>query len=430
MRRRILVAIVAVTAIATTVLTVPLAVITAHRANDDAFRELQRAAERTTAGLSAPPGGNGADIDFPHVPRDLHIAVYDANGTRIAGDGPRHADAVTRRAARIAITRVVGRNRVLADPVILNGTKIAVVRVTEPADEATGRARRSVLVIVAFDALAMVVAAAVGWFVAARLSRPVRRLRDDAVRLGDGDFAVVPQHSGVTEIDETSSALAETAGRLDAMLTREREFSADASHQLRTPLAALRLSIETELMDPRPDGERVLGEALTQIDRLDETITTLLAAARDRPGPRDHLDVDGLLRSLHGRWDRRLAAVSRVLRSSADPGVDVRVSVSVLDQILDVLVGNALDHGVGAVDVAVRTSANGRLVVEVSDEGAVDRDPNVIFRRRDPAAAGHGVGLNLARSLAEAETGRLVLANASPTTFRLVLPDAAAEHPA
>lgn len=426
MRRRILVAIIGVTVVATSLLTVPLAVITAHRENDDAIRELQRAAERTTAGLSIKPGRDGEDIELPKVRSDLRVAVYDPHGARVAGRGPKAADEVTSRAKRIAESGVVGDERVLADPVLINEEKVAVVRVAEPAAEATQRVRRAVLVLVVFDLIAIGVAAAVGSLVAARLARPVRRLRDDAVRLGEGDFAVNPLDSGIREIDETSVALSETAGRLEEMLARERAFSANASHQLRTPLAALRLSVETELMDPRPDTERVLDEALTQIDRLEETVTTLLAVARDRPPQRDRLDVGRLVLKIHNRWDPAFASSARTLRCRREGTDDVHVSLAVLDQILDVLVSNAVEHGTGNVTVTLRASGAGGLVVEVTDAGSIDRDPSGLFVRRDPDASGHGVGLSLARSLAEAEGGRLVLASGSPTTFRLVLPDAVA----
>lgn len=426
MRRRILVAIIGVTVVATSLLTVPLAVITAHRENDDAIRELQRAAERTTAGLSIKPGRDGEDIELPKVRSDLRVAVYDPHGARVAGRGPKAADEVTSRAKRIAESGVIGDERVLADPVLINEEKVAVVRVAEPAAEATQRVRRAVLVLVVFDLIAIGVAAAVGSLVAARLARPVRRLRDDAVRLGEGDFAVNPLDSGIREIDETSVALSETAGRLEEMLARERAFSANASHQLRTPLAALRLSVETELMDPRPDTERVLDEALTQIDRLEETVTTLLAVARDRPPQRDRLDVGRLVLKIHNRWDPAFASSARTLRCRREGTDDVHVSLAVLDQILDVLVSNAVEHGTGNVTVTLRASGAGGLVVEVTDAGSIDRDPSGLFVRRDPDASGHGVGLSLARSLAEAEGGRLVLASGSPTTFRLVLPDAVA----
>lgn len=425
MRRRILLAIVGVTAVATVVLTVPLALITSHREKDDAIRELQRAAERTSAGLSTRPGRDGEDVEFPKVPSDLRIAVYHPDGSRVAGDGPKRADAVTRRASHIAVSGVVGDERVLADPVSIDEQKVAIVRVAEPVGEATGRARRAVFLLVGFDLVAIAVAAGVGSFVASRLARPVRQLRDDAVRLGDGDFSVPAHHSGIAEIDETSAALSETAERLDAMLARERSFSADASHQLRTPLAALRLSVETELMTPRPDAERALNEALVQVDRLEETITTLLAVARDRPPARDLLDVGRLVIEIHHRWDNRFVDGSRVLRCHSLGTIDVHVSVAVLDQIVDILLSNALEHGRGDVGVVLRRSSGGGLVVEVTDSGTIRRDPDGLFVRRDPDATGHGVGLSLARSLAEAEGGRLVLAESSPTTFRIVLPDAA-----
>ncbi len=424
MRRRILVAIVGVTAVSTLVLTVPLVVIIARRESADSIRELQRAAQRTSAGLSTNPGRDGEQVEIPETERDVHVAVYWPDGTKIGGRGPARWDEVSARARSIEVDGIVGPERVVADPVLVNERLVAVVRVTEPASETTDRVRRDVSVLVLIDLLAIAVAAGVGWFVAARLARPVRRLRDDAVRLGEGDFSVDPTRSGIGEVDETSEALSETAGRLEAMLARERAFSADASHQLRTPLAALRLSVETELLDPRPDATPVLEESLTQIDRLEDTITTLLAVARDRPPPRDLLDVQRLRDGLHRRWDERFAGADRRVRSRADAPIGVHVSVAVLDQILDILLGNALEHGQGDVDLSLRRSGGGGLSVEVADAGALDRDPAGLFTRRDPVASGHGVGLSLARSLAEAEGGRLVLSSSDPTTFRLVLPDA------
>lgn len=426
MRRRILVAIIGVTAMATLVLTVPLTVVIAVREAADSVKELQRVTQRTTAGLSTAPGRDGEPIEIPHVEANIDVAVYLPDGTKLAGSGPTTADEVTRQADHIEVDGIVDGQRVVADPVLVNEQLVAVVRASEPASDTTDRIRRDVLILVLFDAVAIGIAAGVGAFVAARLARPVRQLRDDAVRLGEGDFAVAPRHSGIVEVDDTSEALSETAGRLEAMLARERAFSADASHQLRTPLAALRLSVETELLDPRPDSGRVLDEALAQVDRLEETITTLLAVARDRPPPRDPLDVARLLNGLQRRWRDRFATGGRRMVCEPASIERIHVSVAVLDQIIDVLVANALEHGDGVVTVSLRVSSGGGLVVEVADQGRIDRDPNSLFTRRDPDASGHGVGLSLARSLAEAEGGRLVLATTDPTTFRLVLPDAVA----
>jgi signal transduction histidine kinase len=94
-----------------------------------------------------------------------------------------------------------------------------------------------------------------------------------------------------------------------------------------------------------------------------------------------------------------------------------------LDQVIDVLVSNALVHGRGGVEVVVNSDDDHHLVVTVSDAGRIERNPSLLFERRDASAVGHGVGLALARSLAEAEGGRLFLVEAAPTSFRVVLPD-------
>ena len=98
------------------------------------------------------------------------------------------------------------------------------------------------------------------------------------------------------------------------------------------------------------------------------------------------------------------------------------MSADVLHQILDVTISNAEAHGEGEVTVVI-SGDESRVVITVSDEGAIDRNPADLFVHRDPGADGHGVGLALARALAEAEGGRLTLADPSPTTFRVVLPD-------
>ena len=118
----------------------------------------------------------------------------------------------------------------------------------------------------------LMIGAAIGYVLAGRLARPVRRLRDAAVDLGDGDFTIDVPRSGVPELDQAGQAMTATARRLDDLVSRERAFSADASHQLRTPIAGLRAAIQTELAFPRPDRTEVLREAISDIDRLERTM--------------------------------------------------------------------------------------------------------------------------------------------------------------
>jgi signal transduction histidine kinase len=411
---------VAVTVVATVVLTVPLTVINAHREADESVQELERAAQRTLAELPSDVS-TVRSVDLPKLGDNLRVAIYRPDGSLLTGNGPPVADPVTARARGVETNGVHGPWRVHGLPVINNEHLDAVIRVAEPASETTNRVRNDLLILLGFDVAAVGVAALVGWFVASRLARPVRAIRDDAVRLGDGDFSIEPHQSGVAELDETAEALAETAGRLEAMLARERAFSADASHQLRTPLAALRLAIETEVLDPRPDRQAVLDDAIGEIDRLEVTVATLLDLARDRPLTRSRLDVTAFTAGIHRRWSGPLAERGRSLRCEVRGRVEARVSRPVLEQIVEVLIGNAVDHGCGRIRVVISSSGE-NLDVTVADEGTIDRDAAQLFVRRDPEATGHGVGLYLARSLAEAEGGRLVVMHTSPTTFRLILP--------
>lgn len=421
MRRRILLAIVAVTLVATTVLTVPLAVITARRESDASARVLEQVADRAAAVLPTALGVDGDAFELPDVESDVELAVYLPDGSRLVGTGPATSDPIAQQANGEPALLTENKMRVLTEPVIVDERQIAVIRVAEPLARSEARLRPELLLLLAIDLAAVLVAAGVGWVVAARLARPVRRIRDDAVRLGQGDFSIDPHRSGVTELDETADALAETADRLGTMLTRERAFSADASHQLRTPLAALRLSIETELMDPRPDPAAALHEAVSEIDRLEATVATLLDVARDQLPQREVLDVDDLLSAVRVRWQRPFQMSNRPIRCSTSGRITARVSRAVIDQVLDILVSNALEHGAGPVSVGI-THAGGNLIVTVSDGGRLERDIAELFTRRDPGAAGHGVGLALARSLAEAEGGRLMVGSAEPTSFLLIIP--------
>lgn len=213
------------------------------------------------------------------------------------------------------------------------------------------------------------------------------------------------------------------------MLTRERAFSSDASHQLRTPLAALRTTLETELYAPRPDPRLAIEEGLDAVERLERTVVTLLDLARDEPPDRAELDVGRRLDAAVGRWAPVAAAQGRRLVAcrTEDDGAAPReriaahASASACDHILDVLVENALVHGRGTVELRA-VPRHGVIGIEVADEGTVAADAEArLFRRRESWAGSTGIGLHLARALAEGEGGRLRLAQADGTTFELLL---------
>ena len=260
------------------------------------------------------------------------------------------------------------------------------------------------------------------------LVRPLEALRAVAQRIGDGDFTQETPVTGLSELDQLGDSLRSSANRIARLLTRERAFSSDASHQLRTPLAALRTTLETELYAPRPDPRLAIEEGLRAVDRLERTVVTLLDLARDEPPDRAELDLGERLLAASKRWQPDAAQRGRAIEvhTAGEPGagrtrITAHASASACDHILDVLIENALVHGSGTVMLRA-VPRHGVIGVEVIDEGSVARDAEPrLFRRRESWAGSTGIGLHLARALAEGEGGRLRLADTAPTTFELLL---------
>jgi signal transduction histidine kinase len=150
-----------------------------------------------------------------------------------------------------------------------------------------------------------------------------------------------------------------------------------------------------------------------QVDRLQSTIDTLLAVARDAPRSDARTDLSELLREADERWHGPLAAVGRPLRTVVrTEHVEAGAQPAVAREVLDVLLDNAHRHGAGAVTVSVR-ELDGWVVVDVADEGpGFSGDPEEAFARR--SGTSHGIGLALARSLAHAEGGQLRATDGGP----------------
>jgi signal transduction histidine kinase len=278
----------------------------------------------------------------------------------------------------------------------------------------------------ALAALAVSTAWSFGRRQARRLAAPLEDLAVGARRLGDGDFSVRSQQGGIKEIDSVGAALDSTAVHLDDLLARERAFSADASHQLRTPLAGMRLRLEAGLEGPDRDLRAAIAASLADADRLAAIIDELLTLARDRRaiqvGP---VDLTALVDELSPGWRGRLSPHGRYLVVQVAPGTPAALaSTAAIRQVLAVLVDNATTHGAGTVRVSVR-EASGAVAIDVSDEGPGVQEPaSALFARRADQHDGHGIGLALARRLAEAEQGRLDLTRSTPPVFTLLLPSA------
>jgi signal transduction histidine kinase len=429
-RRRILGAIVAVTAVAVALFALPLALAVQHLYHSEAVVRLEREATRATASVPDTFKTSGDPVELSAPSDATQLALYSTDGRLVTGSGPTTIEPSVRAAFGGRVAEHTDEARiVVAVPVADEERVVAVVRAALPAAVVDARVRRAWLAMAALAAGAVTVAALVARTLAGRLSRPVDALALTAARLGDGDFSVRAGRSGVAEVDAVAATLDATAERLGQLLARERAFSADASHQLRTALAGLRLRLEAARLLPGADQGQAIADALVEVDRLEATVEQLLALARDAGVARDRLDLPQVLHTVEQGWHGRLGAAGRPLRFRLDGELPtVRASEAAVMQVLDVLVGNATDHGSGAVTVRVRTAPGG-LAIEVGDEGpGMAGDPERVFVRRSMSAVGHGIGLALARSLAEAEGGRLLLQRPEPNpVFALLLP---ADQPA
>ncbi len=288
------------------------------------------------------------------------------------------------------------------------------------------------LALLGFGVIAVLVAVAIGAWQARLLSQPLVELADAAERLGSGDPRPHRHRYGLPEIDRAVEALDKSAGRIAEMLAAERQLSQDASHQLRSPLTALSMRLEEILATRNPAVVREEAAiALGQVERLSHVVDRLLSQSRDSHVARQTVvDVDHVIRQQVAEWRPAYDRAERRIDVIGDDGLSVAATPGTLGHVLATLLENALHHGGGTVVIRRRTTGSasgGSVVVEVADNGAgVPAELGQrVFERAVSGRSGTGLGLALARDLAEAGGGRLELISRSPAVFALFLPNGA-----
>ena len=257
------------------------------------------------------------------------------------------------------------------------------------------------------------------------LSRPFVKLAGTARDLGAGGLSSEPEKYRFPEAAAIDRALRDSADTLERRIRREHEFAANASHQLRTPITAVRLELEDlSLWGETPPVVRAqLDHAVQEIDRLADAITQLLALARGEAAAESATaPLEQTIRGAAERWRQQANATGRSIRTDA---LDVALgsAPAAASQILDVLLHNAIKHGRGTITItAVRRAEY--VTVQVADEGPRPSG-NSIFQRRPEqrtATSGEGIGLALSAELAESLGGHLLLEGDETTRFSLILP--------
>ncbi|HSE71231.1 MAG TPA: histidine kinase dimerization/phospho-acceptor domain-containing protein [Nocardioidaceae bacterium] len=254
-----------------------------------------------------------------------------------------------------------------------------------------------------------------GWWAARGLSRPFRDLASSAAEIGRGRFDIDIPHHAIPEAEAIGSAMRESATRLDGLVRRERAFAANASHELRTPITALRLELEDLLLarDTSPEQAAAMRRALGQVDRLSETVDGMLDGARaGREAESSDIDVSALARDTVRRWRSR--APGRAVTDRVAGVVPVRLPHRAVAEILDVLLDNAVRHGAGAITVQV-DDVGTHVEVRVSDQGEAAPGPGLLTRRP-------GGGLTHAVETADSLGARIRFEDGRQTCVVVLLP--------
>jgi signal transduction histidine kinase len=268
---------------------------------------------------------------------------------------------------------------------------------------------------------ALVLSIILSFIVSGLVTRPIRRVEAQANALSIGDFSArLPEQDGPNEIRSLAVAFNAMADKLDSLLRQQRAFASDASHQLRTPLTALLLRIESArealLTDPVSADDR-LGDAELEVERLTAIVEGLLAIARSEGASTEVVAVDiaDIAKDRVENW-RALAEEQEVTIAFEGPDHLVASALSgAAEQIVDNLVDNAIGHSPAGTAVLVRVrELSDAVELSVIDSGsgmtpeqcerAFDR-----FWRADSTTDGSGLGLAIVKHLAELGGGSVSL---------------------
>jgi signal transduction histidine kinase len=408
-RRRILLAILLAVAVTAAALGIPLGVTAWKLVESISTEDLGERASQIAANLDTSLADGRLDQ------QDLTgVAILIPNGGRLVVSLPGRPP--------VAEGANPGPDVVSASYELAEGGRL---ELSIPAGPLRSRQTTVTLAVLLLVVLSVSIGTVVATVTARRLARPLRHVAERAARLGGGDFRPDPSRYGVGELDMVADAL-DTSGRALAQLVqRERQLVGDVSHQLRSRLTALQLRLESLTILGDGDVAEEARAAQEQADRLSEALEELLAAARAASEiDAEAVELPAALPEVAREWRELLRAEGRNLRLKIADGLVARATPGRMREVVGVLLDNALRHGAGTVTlVARRGDADGTVVVEVSDTGSGIPDelaPHV-FERGFSGGGSTGVGLALARALAEADGGRLELSSRRPAVFSLFL---------
>lgn len=452
LRRRILAALIGLTALLLAGVVVPLGLAQARH-------DRQVFVDRAVAAAAGAAAGAEERIDDSHdlgtlAARNLGVS----DGVSVyAGDGhvlDQHGPALDVSSAQLAasldgttVSRVRGDRLVVTTPADgRNGVvgAVAISRSTQPVED---ELRRLSISLTVAAVLALAAATGLGLLLANWVAAPLRMLADAADRLGTGDLTSRSNiTSGPPEVTSLAVTFDDMAARLEILLRDHRTLLADVSHQLRTPLAAIRLRLELlrEDLTTSPAADDVTA-TLTETARLSRLVDGLLAVARAEnvaTSPQA-VRIEPVLTDRHTAWQPVARERGVTLEITLPPdSLDVIATPGQLEQLLDNLLANAIDatptgghirlaaaHDIRTVTVTVDDSGPGmppalrerafhRFWTDPMSGGISSRGEPAESRRVTESA---GLGLGIVHRLVTADGGTIALDESSLGGLRVTL---------
>lgn len=450
MKLRFFGAIMGVTVLVLVTLLIPMALFLRSTAYSQTVTELEKnafaVAGRSTAMLWSPSAANTAYVDsiIRAYSNDsgARVVVTDANGIALVttdADGgavgtsfagrPEVATALSGQLAtgQRYSNSIGGQLLYVAVPVLNGDQTVGAVRITFPATVVQSRLDQQISLLWIVGVSAMALAAIVALILSTSVTRPIRNLQRTAEAITEGDLTSrSDERKGPPEIRALARAYNRMSDRLNEMLATQQRFAADASHQLRSPLTALRLRIETahELLQSDPERAAARLEAAEhEAERLNDIVEALLLLSRGEldSGNTEPVDVAAAAQAMCEVWSPLAEESGVTVEYLGVDSVIARALPGAIEQVVGNLVDNAIRASKPSTTVTIQVTREGsEAVLKVLDEGrgmttdelaqAFDR-----FWRSDTSSSGTGIGLAIVRKLVEASGGTVGLMQRIPT---------------
>ena len=318
-------------------------------------------------------------------------------------------------------------------PVVDQGRVVGAVRVSAGTADIAADVRESWLRLALLGLVVVGSGLVLAWLLARPLVRQIDSLGDAAVRLGRGEGGARAPEEGPAELAELARSFNDMAASVTGTLESQREFVANASHQLRTPLTGIRLRLEAIAREGGSAGVQA-EKAEAELDRLSALVDDLLALARTAEPHTTGaaVDVSGLAVEAGARWAGRAASAGTRIEVAPDGNGTVWADREDLNHVLDNLLDNALRYTPRGTSVRVETDTrDGCVVLAVADAGPgiPTEDRSRVFERFYRGAngrltsSGTGLGLAIVDALARRWGGSVALTDGPGTRIEVSLPE-------